>query len=496
MQQTRRLILTVILFIGVLLLATKISWNPNSLDSSLLAFSPSALNQGCSVIYNTDGTHMLGGNNEDYANPLTKVWFIPGEGEGFGKVYFGFEDFRAQGGMNEAGLFFDALALDAYYPISTEGKQAYEGNLTDKILSECATVDCAIENFQNYYSLSYWNWQFFFGDAKGTSAIIEPDAIIRQSGGYQAATNFLQSVFSQGESSDTRYLTAIEGLKGMDDLSIENLRDILDAIHVDADSKTLYSNVYDLNHQIVYLYYFHHFADVVLINLEEELAKGYHAYDLPSLFPTNPEAEKWAATKLTQRESLLDSQMETSVSAERLAAYAGEYEMLDGWGEVDETLLIIPQEQSLLLRFPDYHQYELFPSSPNDFFCVLYLESEFQEAFQVRFVLDAGDQVQYFKLLMGDQVFRSDRLEPGSVMTMTPSIAAPAEQTGVPMPTRTEPAQAFTETLLIGATPPEQPEKPGGSFLAGWHLPAVVILAVGAAVVVVIVLWRRRSQQK
>ena len=33
---------------------------------------------------------MLGGNNEDYYNPLTKVWFIPAEAGTFGRVYFGF----------------------------------------------------------------------------------------------------------------------------------------------------------------------------------------------------------------------------------------------------------------------------------------------------------------------------------------------------------------------------------------------------------------------
>jgi hypothetical protein len=49
-------------------------------------------NQGCSVIYATDGKLMLGGNNEDYFNPLTKVWFIPGEAGSFGRVYFGFGD--------------------------------------------------------------------------------------------------------------------------------------------------------------------------------------------------------------------------------------------------------------------------------------------------------------------------------------------------------------------------------------------------------------------
>jgi len=468
MRQTRKLILTVLLFICILLLTAKILWNPYSQESSFLSFSTSDLNQGCSVIYNTDGIHMLGGNNEDHANPLAKVWFIPGEDDSFGKVYFGFEDYRAQGGMNEAGLFFDALGLDEYYPISTTGKQAYEGNLTDKILSDCATVDCAIENFEKYYSLSYWNWQFFFGDATGTSVIIEPDAILRQSGGYQAATNFRQSASPPEGYTDKRYLKAIEQMDGIDDLSVEKMRDVLDAIHVD---KTLYSNVYDLDNQVVYLNYFHNFSDVLVLDLKEELVKGYHAYDLFSLFPPNSQAEASAEPKLEQRESILDSRLDTSVSTEMLAVYAGEYEMLAGWGEADKILQVIPQEQSLLLRFPDYHQYELFPSSPTEFFCVLFLESGFQEAFQVRFGLDEDNQVPYFELLMGDEVLRADRLDQGSAVTIPPSISVPSEQAEVPASTRTSFSQASTivdgATEVVTFTTPAHPEKSGGSLLKG-----------------------------
>ena len=34
---------------------------------------------GCSVIYAYDGELALGGNNEDYPNPFTMMWFLPPE---------------------------------------------------------------------------------------------------------------------------------------------------------------------------------------------------------------------------------------------------------------------------------------------------------------------------------------------------------------------------------------------------------------------------------
>ena len=42
--------------------------------------------QACTVIYASDGVSCFGGNNEDYLNPLTKMWFMPGEDDGFGGV--------------------------------------------------------------------------------------------------------------------------------------------------------------------------------------------------------------------------------------------------------------------------------------------------------------------------------------------------------------------------------------------------------------------------
>ncbi len=60
----------------------------------------------CTVFYAANGEMALAGNNEDYINPLTKVWFEAAENGKYGGVYFGFDNFVSQGGMNEKGLFF------------------------------------------------------------------------------------------------------------------------------------------------------------------------------------------------------------------------------------------------------------------------------------------------------------------------------------------------------------------------------------------------------
>jgi hypothetical protein len=226
--------------------------------------------QGCTVIYATDGELMLGGNNEDWRNPLTKVWFIPAEAGSFGLVYFGFQDYYHQGGMNDQGLFFDGLALDITLAVSTEGKQKYTGNLVHRAMTECATVECVVELFEQYYANDSWQAQFFFGDATGESVIIEPQATIRQQGGFQVATNFTQSTTPPEKRTCWRYRKAIELLENIEELSVESMRDVLDAVHQHGSVHTLYSNVYDLKNKVVYLYYFHNYDDVIVLDLEEE----------------------------------------------------------------------------------------------------------------------------------------------------------------------------------------------------------------------------------
>ena len=54
----------------------------------------------------------------------------------------------------------------------------------------------------------------------------------------------------------------------------------------------MYSYIADLVRGVVYLYHFHDFENVVVLDVRKELAKGAHVYDLPKLFPrTNAAAD-------------------------------------------------------------------------------------------------------------------------------------------------------------------------------------------------------------
>jgi penicillin V acylase-like amidase (Ntn superfamily) len=67
--------------------------------------------ESCTILTASQGDKVLFGNNEDWINPNTYYWTVPPTADNFGVVYFGFDDFRPQGGVNEKGLAFDVNAL-------------------------------------------------------------------------------------------------------------------------------------------------------------------------------------------------------------------------------------------------------------------------------------------------------------------------------------------------------------------------------------------------
>ena len=79
----------------------------------VLTIIPCRVTNACTVFaVSHDGTVFFG-NNEDWKDPYTRVWFLPAENGKYGRLYLGFERFGVtipQGGMNDQGLAFDILA--------------------------------------------------------------------------------------------------------------------------------------------------------------------------------------------------------------------------------------------------------------------------------------------------------------------------------------------------------------------------------------------------
>jgi hypothetical protein len=254
---------------------------------------PVNLADGCTIVMVAKGHLVLVGNNEDWKNPKTKMWFIPPEDGEYGRVCFGFDDMFAQGGMNDQGLFIDANALSRTGWKAEKGKPYFRGEIMDRILATCATIEDAIAFFQKYNIPSLSRARFPIADKTGASMVVEwaegKVQYVRKTKAYQIATNFVITNIKNEDYPCRRYRTAKKMFEADENVSKDLIRDILSATHAEGRYPTQYSNIFDLKTGDVYIYYFHNFDKVKKINLKTELGKGRKYYDLPDYFSEQSE---------------------------------------------------------------------------------------------------------------------------------------------------------------------------------------------------------------
>jgi len=275
----------------------------------------------CTVFTASVGDTVLFGNNEDVGDRNATVWFVPATETTYGWVYFGFRDYPVQigkfpmGGMNDQGLFFDITSVPATIrPLPETIEEALQfieqnnnlpsltmfnaGIFGGRILENCATVEEAIQFIKQYDLLFYGEYQFLFADRTGDSMILcpSPDGemkVVRKEGVYQVVTNFNVLNPGLGQYPCGRYDNAVWMLREIesdDDLTVEYFTSILKKTH---SGGTTYSTIYDPVNGEVYLYNHHNFGWVVVFDLEDELEKGSHSYDvLPLLRERGESAPK------------------------------------------------------------------------------------------------------------------------------------------------------------------------------------------------------------
>ena len=261
-----------------------------SLTAFIVTIFYYSANFACSGFVIEKNSKVFAGHNNDFFNVYTKMWFVPPSSNQLGRIYFGKDDYYPVSGMNQCGLVMEHFSAREKLIKKSIGKPDYDGNIFDKIMAECSTVDDVISILEKYYLDVFHNGMVMFCDQSGNSIIVEGDTIIHKSGDYQICTNIYQSEYKKGNYPCKRYNLAEKMIGELPDApSIENYRDILNAVHQDI---TQLSVLYDLSDKIVYVYHFHDYDNFIRVNFEEELKMGAHSFDLPKLFPPNKEFEK------------------------------------------------------------------------------------------------------------------------------------------------------------------------------------------------------------
>ena len=239
----------------------------------------------CTIFYASKNNKIFAGNNEDWEDPYSKMWFYPPENNKHGWIKFGWGSGFPQGGINDQGLFWDASSC-AYLamPISEANKEKYTGALMQKVIEECANIEEALEIFTNYYCEDQYKAQYLVGDSLGNSIIVEGDNFISMEGNYQVLTNFYHSNPDLGGHPCWRHEIAINMLSSNYDLTSYFMGSVLAATHQEGKYPTQYSNIYDLKNTQIYLFHYHNYEEFIKFDLLNELDKGYRSFNIPDLF--------------------------------------------------------------------------------------------------------------------------------------------------------------------------------------------------------------------
>ncbi|WP_457393265.1 hypothetical protein [Roseateles sp. P5_E1] len=238
----------------------------------LLGVAFASPNDACTIFVLTDARKTLFFNNEDYSNPVTRIWFLPAEKGYHGVAYVGFDNDWAQGGVNTAGLAFDWVAGFAEPYVPDQQLLRVRGNPSERMLESCATVEEAIAFYRKYREPSFSTARIMIADKTGASVII---------GARNGQIHLDRSVQSRGFGYGQQALAEL--LKKDLKPTLENGLPILDASKQQGEFATKYSSVYDLQSGDIVIASSVNPQSSITLSLEKELAKGGHYHDMAQL---------------------------------------------------------------------------------------------------------------------------------------------------------------------------------------------------------------------
>jgi hypothetical protein len=255
--------------------------------------------RACTIFTASQGDTVLFGNNEDWHSPDLIVGFTAPQQGLYGSVGVGYRHSDGltefAGRMNEKGLAWDVNSVPrTRLTPHPERLWSHEtDNYLATITQRAATVEEAMliaKVFDFGESAAY---QVHIADATGDAAVLSPGpdgemTFTRkpEGDGYLVSTNF--SLADDDASAGWRYERAtsmLDDLSASTPLTPAYARDTLAAVSLNMlTTFTLYSNVFDLVNQTVYLNYMSQYGETVEFDLHEELRLGSRVMEMRDLF--------------------------------------------------------------------------------------------------------------------------------------------------------------------------------------------------------------------
>lgn len=232
----------------------------------------------CTIFVLAEGHQVLFCNNEDWKDPHTRIWFVPGGKSRHGCAYVGFRNQWAQGGLNNKGLAFDWTAgitlegADATpLPLQPKMKRV-RGNPAERMLESCGSIEEAIAFYGSHKEPGFAHATMLVADRSGSFAV------------FGAKGGRLHVLKGKG--------CAIWGWQGAKAAKLVSLNSspvvtnaakILDGARSEGDYGTKYSNIFDLRTCEISLFEFSKASTATTLDLAEELGKGRHFYNMPQI---------------------------------------------------------------------------------------------------------------------------------------------------------------------------------------------------------------------
>lgn len=280
------LILFIIFLLGWHLLTKTTDFAPDSIGS-------------CTGFVFTDGTSVFACGNEDFRDKEFSIWFEPATSQHeYGSVFIGYPLFEdrdyAFHGMNTAGLYHDSFGGARKELKEMKNLPEYNGERTlhEDVIMKNATVNDAVKFMSRYYHELYESDMSLFADATGNAAVKEGDVVVDKKREFMVLTNFMLSEEKSPLIRCDRYRIATTMLNEKK-RSFDLAKAILSNVHLEGRFATKYSVICDLTKKIMYIYYFHDFEEVYVLNLEKELKQGKRKFPLKDLFSEKYQEKAW-----------------------------------------------------------------------------------------------------------------------------------------------------------------------------------------------------------
>jgi hypothetical protein len=263
----------------------------------------------CTVYKITKNGKTFVGNNEDWWDPNTRLWFDQGKSKEYGCIFVGMENLFPQGGMNEKGLVFDAFAVDRKPIKKKTGKLAFYPDLFRDVMKKCQNVHEVYALLDKFDMSDLNGGMLLYVEKSGKYLVVEVDTMMIGNDEHYLLSNFCPSRTTNTHDLKIPYYQ--KGRRLMEktiDTSLNYLTSLSDTLHQDWGKSlggTLYTTIYDTDAGTVNLYFYHDYSKTVRFNLKDELRKKDRILVIPELFPENDEGQDHYAKYNTAKEIIL-----------------------------------------------------------------------------------------------------------------------------------------------------------------------------------------------